>query len=58
MQQARAGVHLRLARALPAPVRGPRLLRPLIRLAATFFAEVILHRRRDRLLMVFLAWSR
>ena len=43
---------LRLARALPAPVRGPRLLRPFFRFAATFFADVIAHHRRGRRALV------
>ena len=39
---------LRLARAPPAPVRGPRLRRPLTRLAALLFVEVIARHRRGR----------
>src|SRR6516164_6047170 len=49
---------LRLERIVPALVRGPRLLQPLIRLAAIFFEEVIVHHRSDRRLMVRLLWSR
>src|SRR5215468_8711948 len=49
---------LRLERALPALVRGPRLLQPLIRLTAIFFEELIAHHHLDRRLIIRLLWSR